>query len=241
MLDYNLVVVEGADNVGKTTATKIIEDYYHELGYMTKYYNLPGGSQVGNVIRNNIWKDHSVDVMDSTYTPVHLMLACLSEIYKDIQNNKTNNNGKIVFILDRWLYSIMVYHGENIINYDMMLNINQYPYVPIPKLIIGIMRDIDSAAIHYDVNDKQERTYLEDNKYNEISKIFSAKFTAYFRYYDPNYNCTSDHPTDKLNRENYLNSYLHKSLVVIDNNSTLDKFKEDIIDTIKSSKTNINE
>ena len=55
---FNFIVLEGTDNVGKTTAVRYINDYYHSLGYEVINYRLPGGTPVGEIIRERIWKDN---------------------------------------------------------------------------------------------------------------------------------------------------------------------------------------
>ena len=162
---FNFIVLEGADNVGKTTAVQYINDYYHSLGYEVINYRLPGGTPVGEIIRERIWKDNDVVLNDNQDTSILLMLACLSEIYADMRSKKNNNSGKIVFVLDRWMISMLTYHPDNNL-FDENRICNHYFWEfnwITPSKVILLERDPELSIANYDLNDKQEKQFLLEN------------------------------------------------------------------------------
>lgn len=177
---FNFIVLEGADNVGKTTAVQYINDYYHSLGYEVINYRLPGGTPVGEIIRERIWKDNDVVLNDNQDTSILLMLACLSEIYADMRSKKNNNSGKIVFVLDRWMISMLTYHPDNNL-FDENRICNHYFWEfnwITPSKVILLERDPELSEANYDVNDKQEKQFLLENS---ITK-HKIKFKQLFDY-----------------------------------------------------------
>ena len=177
---FNFIVLEGADNVGKTTAVQYINDYYHSLGYEVINYRLPGGTPVGEIIRERIWKDNDVVLNDNQDTSILLMLACLSEIYADMRSKKNNNNGKIVFVLDRWMISMLTYHPDNnLFDENRICNHYFWEFNWIkPSKVILLERDPELSEANYDVNDKQEKQFLLENS---ITK-HKIKFKQLFDY-----------------------------------------------------------
>lgn len=177
-----IIVLEGADNVGKTTATRILAAHLSNLGYYPYFYNLPGGSQVGDIIRNNIWKDHNVTVKNKNSTSVYLMLACLSEIQATMHERDKGEHGvSAVHILDRWIYSIMVYHKNNKIIDNVPLShiYFKHPDIPVADWIIGLTRDIPNADKIYDLNDKQEKEFINNNLAKQHINNFNALFNDF--------------------------------------------------------------
>lgn len=171
---FNFIVLEGADNVGKTTAVQYINDYYHSLGYEVINYRLPGGTLVGEIIRKRIWKDNDVVLNDNQDTSILLMLACLSEIYADMRSKKNNNNGKIVFVLDRWMISMLTYHPDNnLFDENRICNHYFWEFNWIkPSKVILLERDPELSIANYDLNDKQEKQFLlEDSTLKHKTKF----------------------------------------------------------------------
>ena len=174
----NFIVLEGADNVGNTTAVQYINDYYHSLGYEVINYRLPGGTPVGEIIRERIWKDNDVVLNDNQDTSILLMLACLSEIYADMRSKKNNNNGKIVFVLDRWMISMLTYHPDNnLFDENRICNHYFWKFNWIkPSKVILLERDPELSEANYDVNDKQEKQFLLEDSITKHKKKFKNLF-----------------------------------------------------------------
>lgn len=175
---FNFIVLEGADNVGKTTAVQYINDYYHSLGYEVINYRLPGGTPVGEIIRERIWKDNDVVLNDNQDTSILLMLACLSEIYADMRSKKNNNSGKIVFVLDRWMISMLTYHPDNNL-FDENRICNHYFWEfnwITPSKVILLERDPELSIANYDLNDKQEKQFLLEDSITKHKKKFKNLF-----------------------------------------------------------------
>ncbi len=175
---FNFIVLEGADNVGKTTAVQYINEYYRSLGYEVINYRLPGGTPVGEIIRERIWKDNDVVLNDNQDTSILLMLACLSEIYADMRNNKNNNNGKVVFILDRWMISMLTYHPDNNLLEEYRIRDHyfwEFNWIT-PSKVILLERDSELSIANYDLNDKQEKQFLLEDSITKHKKKFKNLF-----------------------------------------------------------------
>lgn len=175
---FNFIVLEGTDNVGKTTAVQYINEYYRSLGYVVINYRLPGGTPVGEIIRERIWKDIDVELKDKEDTSIMLMLACLSEIYADIRSKKDYNYGKIVFVLDRWMISMLTYHPDNNL-FDENRICNHYFWEfnwITPSKVILLERDPELSIANYDLNDKQEKQFLLEDSITKHKKKFKNLF-----------------------------------------------------------------
>ena len=175
---FNFIVLEGTDNVGKTTAVQYINEYYRSLGYVVINYRLPGGTPVGEIIRERIWKDIDVELKDKEDTSIMLMLACLSEIYADIRSKKDYNYGKIVFVLDRWMISMLTYHPDNNLLEEYRICDHyfwEFNWIT-PSKVILLERDPELSIANYDLNDKQEKQFLLEDSITKHKKKFKNLF-----------------------------------------------------------------
>ncbi len=117
------VTFEGADGTGKTTISKAvqkkIEEYFNDANRVV-YTREPGGTDVGNIIRDILVK-YDVDPR----TEALLFAASRAELtWKNIMVNKAKN--KIV-LCDRYVHSSLVYQGivQNL-GYKNVSKINRF-------------------------------------------------------------------------------------------------------------------
>lgn len=99
-----LITVEGIDGSGKTTQVKRLIDYLNLKGFQTILVREPGGTEVGEAIRNIL-----LNVEMNSVTELLLFMA------SRVENIKLNvlpalKEGKVV-VCDRFIDSTMAYQG----------------------------------------------------------------------------------------------------------------------------------
>lgn len=101
------IVLEGIDNCGKSTQAKMLEKYFQDLGTDVVLAREPGGTQIGEEIREVVLKPR--DAMANPITQTLLFYAARTEFMD--QFVKLNiDSGKMV-ITDRFESSTYVYQG----------------------------------------------------------------------------------------------------------------------------------
>lgn len=101
------IVLEGIDNCGKTTQAMLLKDYFEKQGREVVQTREPGGTQIGEEIREVLLKtrEQMIDPIAQTL----LFYASRQEFINNIV--KLNlNEGKVV-ITDRFAASTFVYQG----------------------------------------------------------------------------------------------------------------------------------
>jgi dTMP kinase len=98
------IVIEGCDGSGKTTVAKLLRDKLAEEGYDAYYTREPGGTEVGNKIRDFVLHN-KVSSTIATLLFAASMNANISEFIKPAVEQK-----KIV-ICDRFVRSTYIYQG----------------------------------------------------------------------------------------------------------------------------------
>ncbi len=109
MLKNKLIVIEGLDGAGKSTAAQLIHNYLEQQGVEATdivYLREPGATKLGEKLRT-ILKDPESDI--TPFGEIMLLFASRAQLIKEailpaIQNNKW-------IILDRYFYSTLAYQG----------------------------------------------------------------------------------------------------------------------------------
>ena len=101
------IVLEGIDNCGKTTQAKMLEKYFQEQGTEVVLAREPGGTQIGEEIREVVLKPR--DEMANPITQTLLFYAARTEFMDQIV--KPNIDAGKMVITDRFESSTYVYQG----------------------------------------------------------------------------------------------------------------------------------
>lgn len=101
------IVLEGSDGSGKSTIAKKIGEYYSGKGRNIEFTREPGGTKIGEKIRNIIL-DNNHKEMD--YRTEALLYAAARAQLVSEKIKPWLNEGKIV-ISERYVYSSLVYQG----------------------------------------------------------------------------------------------------------------------------------
>ena len=101
-----LIVIEGGDGCGKSTQVDMLESYLKEKHFRTVRTHEPGGTKVGEGIRNLVL---SADIKKNVRTELFLFEAARSQLVADVIKPALKK-GKIV-LTDRWYYATEAYQG----------------------------------------------------------------------------------------------------------------------------------
>ena len=133
------ITVEGTDGSGKTTQIRLISEYLRSKGYEVLLTREPGGTRIGEKIRDVTLDKHFTE-MDQN-TEILLYSAARAQLVSEIIKPALENN-KIV-ICDRFLDSTYAYQGFGRgISLDIIEKISNFA-------IQGIMPDI---TFFFDLN-----------------------------------------------------------------------------------------
>lgn len=165
------ITVEGSDGVGKSTQIHNIENYFLKLGYEVQLTREPGGTRIGDKLRD-ILLDVSNDEMNEM-TEMLIYAASRAQHIKELIEPSLKK-GKIV-ISDRYIDSSIAYQGYGRrLGEDAVKIVNEYAsYGLIPDLTFWLDLDpelgrkrILSRSIIQDKDVTYDRIELEKNDFH---------------------------------------------------------------------------
>lgn len=119
-----LIVLEGIDQCGKTTISKLLKNKLEELNLKTIIQTFPDKSTlIGNVINSYLQGNTKLSPQES-----HLLYSLNRHEKKNFMEEKLYNNYNI--ICDRYIFSGIVYSLANGLDYDFCSNTEQYLIKP---------------------------------------------------------------------------------------------------------------
>lgn len=165
------ITVEGSDGVGKSTQIHNIENYFLKLGYEVQLTREPGGTSIGDKLRD-ILLDVSNDEMNKM-TEMLIYAASRAQHIKELIEPSLKK-GKIV-ISDRYIDSSIAYQGYGRrLGEDVVKIVNEYAsFGLIPDLTFWLDLDpelgrkrILSRSIIQDKDVTFDRIELEKNDFH---------------------------------------------------------------------------
>lgn len=165
------ITVEGSDGVGKSTQIHNIENYFLKLGYEVQLTREPGGTRIGDKLRD-ILLDVSNDEMNEM-TEMLIYAASRAQHIKELIEPSLKK-GKIV-ISDRYIDSSIAYQGYGRrLGEDVVKIVNEYAsFGLIPDLTFWLDLDpelgrkrILSRSIIQDKDVTFDRIELEKNDFH---------------------------------------------------------------------------
>ena len=135
------VAIEGPDFVGKSTVTKMLVDLLTKYGQDVVQTRQPGGSQVGNKIRELIINEDSLDPMAELLLFEADRVQCIEKVIKPALGRR-----KIV-VCDRWSLSTYAYQGAGRgLAIDSITAIEQQAHGPYhPDLVIYLSASFETV------------------------------------------------------------------------------------------------
>ena len=119
-----LIVLEGIDQCGKTTVSKLLKNKLEELNLKTIIQTFPDKSTlIGNVINSYLQGNTKLSPQES-----HLLYSLNRHEKKNFMEDKLYNNYNI--ICDRYIFSGIAYSLANGLDYTFCLNTEQYLIKP---------------------------------------------------------------------------------------------------------------
>lgn len=102
-----ILIIEGGDGTGKGTQLDLLHKYLKEQGIDSRFTREPGGTVIGEKIRELILdKDHmEMDDLTEAYLYASSRAQHVMELFKDVMNTET------MLIVDRFYLSSIVYQG----------------------------------------------------------------------------------------------------------------------------------
>ena len=119
-----LIVLEGIDQCGKTTISKLLKNKLEELNLKTIIQTFPDKSTlIGNVINSYLQGNTKLSPQES-----HLLYSLNRHEKKSFMEEKLYNGYNI--ICDRYIFSGITYSLANGLDYNFSLNTEQYLIKP---------------------------------------------------------------------------------------------------------------
>lgn len=119
-----LIVLEGIDQCGKTTISKLLKNKLEELNLKTIIQTFPDKSTlIGNVINSYLQGNTKLSPQES-----HLLYSLNRHEKKNFMEEKLYNNYNI--ICDRYIFSGIAYSLANGLDYNFSSNTEQYLIKP---------------------------------------------------------------------------------------------------------------
>ena len=157
------IVLEGIDGCGKSTQSKLLEDYLKENGFKVKTIQEPTDNNIGKLIREILTQKNS------TTPTVQKTLGLLFAADRMHLSNKIENLEKdnTIVISDRSFYSSLVYQEP----YNWIKELNKY--VKIPDIVLLLDIDVKKSVLRTEGIDEFENieflTKVKE-KYNKLAE-----------------------------------------------------------------------
>ncbi len=175
------ITIEGIDGSGKTTQIELLHSYLKSLNKDVVITREPGGTTIGEKIRNLILDINNTNI--AYITEALLYVAGRAQLVNEIIEPALNS-GKIV-ICDRFIDSSIVYQGiGRNLGIDKIINLNSYALnniMPDITFYLDIEPEVGiSRKIKQDKLDRIENESLEFHKqvcdgYKKISSLYKER------------------------------------------------------------------
>lgn len=175
------ITFEGPDGSGKTTQARLLAEFLRARGYVVELTREPGGTEIGEQIRNVILSTHNRAMRDET--EVLLFSAARAQIVAELIRPALAA-GKIV-LCDRYYDSTFAYQGYGLgLDLDALRAITRFAtgglvpdvtfYVDVPAEI-GLARRQRGATNRLDQKDIEYHARVRKG-YLELARAEPARF-----------------------------------------------------------------
>ena len=165
------ITVEGSDGVGKTTQITNIEKYFSEIGYDVVITREPGGTNIGEKLREIL-----LDVSNMEMDPLTEMLIYAASRAQHVKEVilPALNEGRIV-ISDRYIDSSLAYQGYGRNLGNCVYEVNKYAtygIMPDKTFWLDLLPSIGRDRIKNEAMDRIELEKMEFH--NNVRKGYEA-------------------------------------------------------------------
>ena len=164
------ITLEGGDGAGKSTQMDNIEKYFNERGFECIRTREPGGTPIGEKIRE-ILLDPNNKEMDAV-TEMMLYASSRAQHVRELIR-PAMENGKVV-ICDRYVDSSIAYQTFGRDLGDMVKAVNKYA-------VDGVMPDI---TFWMDINPEAGRERIGHREDSSLDRLEREKLDFHYKVYD---------------------------------------------------------
>jgi dTMP kinase len=176
------ITFEGADGSGKSTQLELLRAYLVERGFDPFVTREPGGTDIGEGIRNIILDKNNAEM--SPMTELMLYAASRAQLVDQLIR-PTLNDGRIV-LCDRFVDSSIVYQGFGRGLLDAVKTVNSFAIGDcIPDITFLLKTDADTGMARIDSNnaDRIESESITFHRqvysgYLELEKLYPSRFVG---------------------------------------------------------------
>ena len=176
------ITIEGPDGSGKSTQIEFMKSYFREQGFDCLFTREPGGTLIGEKLRNIILDRENAKMCDMTEA---LLYAASRAQHVEELIKPALEDGKIV-VCDRFIDSSIAYQGYGRNLGDSVRIINEYAIngcMPDVTFLMELDPGVGKSRINVDVQDRLEQEKLEFHQkvfagYQEISKMYPERFAC---------------------------------------------------------------
>lgn len=174
------ISLEGPDGSGKSTQINYIKSYFAEKKMDCVFTREPGGTAIGEKLREIILDKGNAEMSDMTET---LLYAASRAQHVEELIKPALEAGKVV-ICDRFIDSSIAYQGYGRNLGDSVRIINEYAVggcMPDMTVLLELSPEIGKSRIKAESQDRLEREKLEFHNrvyegYKEIAKYYPERF-----------------------------------------------------------------
>ena len=176
------ITMEGPDGSGKSTQIQFLKEYFEEHGIPCLFTREPGGTPIGEKLRNIILDKANAEMCDMTEA---LLYAASRAQHVEELIKPALEQGKVV-VCDRFIDSSIAYQGYGRELGDAVRVINEYAIcgcMPALTFLMELDPSIGKSRICADVQDRLELERIEFHNrvyegYQEIAKIYDDRFAC---------------------------------------------------------------
>lgn len=154
------ITIEGPDGSGKSTQIQFMKEYFEQQGLSCLFTREPGGTAIGEKLRNIILDKENAEMCDMTEA---LLYAASRAQHVGELIMPALEEGKIV-VCDRFIDSSIAYQGYGRYLGDAVRVINEYAVgecMPDVTFLMELDPSVGKSRIREDVQDRLELEKLE--------------------------------------------------------------------------------
>lgn len=170
------IAIEGIDKAGKTTVANQLVDTLRNLGLKTGYVREPGGTHLGEELRDILLGHREVGGPLAFETELFLFLASRAQLVKETIHPYLVDGTHI--IADRWTYSTLAYQSYGWgFDRDLVRKMNSLSTGEIvPDLVLFLDLPVEIARERYGTGvDRDRFEKLDTTFYERVRQGFLAE------------------------------------------------------------------
>lgn len=174
------ITLEGPDGSGKSTQIEYLREYFHDRGIETVLTREPGGTEIGEKLRDIILDRGNRDMCDMAEA---LLYAASRAQHVNQLIRPALEDGKVV-VCDRFIDSSIAYQGYGRELGEAVRIINEFAVdgcMPDLTFLMEISPEIGKSRIKSESQDRLEQEKIEFHNrvyagYREIARIYPQRF-----------------------------------------------------------------